>query len=65
MGNSVNPILLRPVLGIVLAIDSLLLKMDKFMSQLSSGHHAVSFPLLVAVIVSVKQLKNIHQKLRQ
>ena len=60
-----NHIHLRPVLGIVLDIDSLLLKMDKFMSQLSSGHHAVSFPLLVTVIVSVKQLKDIHQKLCQ
>ena len=38
ISNSVNPILLRPVLGIVLAIDSVLLKME-------SGHRAVSFLL--------------------
>ena len=43
MSNSVNPILLRPVLGIVLPIDSVLLKMEQLMSWLQSGHHAVSF----------------------
>ena len=32
MNYSVNPILLRPVLGIVLAIDSVLLKMEQLMS---------------------------------
>ena len=45
MSNSVNPILLRPVLGIVLPIDSVLLKMEQLMSWLQSGHHAVSFSL--------------------
>ena len=54
MINSVNPILLRPVLGIVLAIDSVLLKVEQLMSWLQSSHHAVSFSPLVAVIVSVK-----------
>ena len=34
MSNSVNPILLRLVLGIVLAIDSVLLKMEQLMSWL-------------------------------
>ena len=63
MSNSVNPILLRPVLGIVLAIDSILLKMEQFMSWLQSDHHAVSFFPLVAVTVSVKQLRNVHQTL--
>ena len=54
INSSVNPILLRPVLGIVLAIDSVLLKTEKLMSQLQSGHRAVSFFPLVVVIVSVK-----------
>ena len=62
MSNSDNPILLRLVLGIVLAIDSVLLKMDKLLSWLQSRHRAVSIknPLL-AVIVFVKQLRYLHQ----
>ena len=48
MNNSVNPILLRPVHGIVLAINSVLLKMEQFMSWLQSDCDAVSFFLLVA-----------------
>ena len=63
MSNSVNPILWRPVLGIVLAIDSVLLKMEQLMSWLQSALHAVSFFPLVAVIISVKQLRNMHQTL--
>ena len=35
--NDVNPILLRPVLGIVLNIDSVLLKMEQLMSWTQSG----------------------------
>ena len=42
MSNNVNPILLRPVLGIVLAIDSVLLRLEQLMSWLQSGHRAVS-----------------------
>ena len=64
MKNSVNPILLSPVLGTVLAIDSVLLKVEQLMSWLESGHHAVSFFPLVAVTVSVKQLRNVHQTLK-
>ena len=48
MSNSVNPILLRVVLRIVLAINSVLLKMEQLMSWLQSDHDAVSFFLLVA-----------------
>ena len=44
MGNSVNPILLRPVLGIVLAIDSVLLSMEQFIAWLRSSHPTVVFP---------------------
>ena len=55
MSNNVNLILLRPVLGTVPAIDSVLLKMEQLMSWLQSGHHAV--------IVSVKQLRNVHHLL--
>ena len=36
-GNNVNPILLRPVLGIVLNIDSVLLEMEQLMSWTQSG----------------------------
>ena len=48
MCDYVNPILLRPVHGIVLAINSVLLKMEQFMSWLQSDRDAVSFFLLVA-----------------
>ena len=63
MSSSINPILVRPALGAVLAIVSVLLKMQQFMSQLQSGHHAVSFFPLVAVTVSVKQLRKVHRTL--
>ena len=43
MSNNGNPILLRRVLGIVLAVDSVLLKLKQFMPWLQFGHHAVSF----------------------
>ena len=36
-GSDVNPILLRPVLGIVLNIDSVLLEMEQLMSWTQSG----------------------------
>lgn len=45
MNYSVNPILLRPVIGIVLAIDSVLLNMEQFTAWLQSSHPAVVFPL--------------------
>ena len=60
MSNIVNLILLRPVLGTVLAIGSGLLRMEQLMSWLQSSHHAVSFFPLVAVTVPVKQLRNVH-----
>ena len=37
--------------------------MQQLMSWLQFGHHAVSFSPLVAVIVSAKQLRNVHQTL--
>lgn len=58
MSNNGNLILLSPVLGIVLAIDSVLLNMEQFMSWKQSGYHAVGFFSVVAVIGSVKQLRN-------
>lgn len=61
MSNNVNLILLRPVLGTVLAIDSVLLKMEQLMPWIQSGYHAVSFFSMVAVIGSVKQLRNVCQ----
>ena len=63
MTSSVNPILLRPVLGITLPIGSVLLKIEQFMLWLQSAHHADGFFPLVAVIVSVKQLRSVHQTL--
>ena len=60
ISNSVNPILLRPVLGTVLATDSVLFKNEHFMPWL---HHTVSFSPLVAITVYVKQLRNVHQTL--
>lgn len=41
MSDSVHLILLRPVLGIVLARDSVLLRMERLRSRLQPGHHAV------------------------
>ena len=59
MSDGVNPIFLRSLLGIVLAIDSVLLKMKPVISWLKSNH-TISFSPLVAVIVSLKQLRNMH-----
>lgn len=56
-----TPFSLKPVLGIVLVIDLALVEMEQLMSWLQSCHHAVSFFLLVAVMVSVKQLKDVRQ----
>ena len=50
ISSNLNPILLKPVLGIVLAIYLILLKMDQFMPWLQAGCHAVSFFPLVAVL---------------
>ena len=62
MSNRVNPILLGPGLRTVLAIDTVFLELEQFMLQIQSGHHHVlsSFPL-VLLIISVKQLRNLHQ----
>lgn len=55
------PISLRPVPGIVQAIESALLKIQQLMSWLPSGYHIVSFfPLMVVIIVSAKQLRKVH-----
>ena len=62
MNNNVNPILLKPDLGIVLARHSRLLKMEPLRSWLQSGHHTVFYPL-VLVTVSVKQFRNVHRTL--
>ena len=35
--------------------------MQQFMSWLQSGHHAVRFSPLVAIIVSAKHLRNMHE----
>ena len=45
MTSSINPILLRLVLRMVLAIDPVLLKTDQLLSWLQSGHHAISYVL--------------------
>ena len=42
-GSDVNPILLRPVLGIVLNIDSVLLEMEQLMSWTQSGSSCSQF----------------------
>ena len=57
------PILLRQILGIVQAIDLVLLNMEQLMSWLQSGHHAVSFFQLMVVIISARQLPSGHQTL--
>ena len=45
---------LRPVLRTALAMASVLLKMERLMSRLQSGHHAVTIFPLVAVTVFIK-----------
>ena len=65
MSSSVNLILLRPVLGMLLTIDSFVLKMEQLISQLQSGHHAVGVSPLVAVIIPVRQLRNVYYRLFQ
>lgn len=64
VSSSVNPLLLRAVLGIVLATESALLKLKQPMSWLQSAHHAGSFSPLLAVRVCVKQLRSVHLTLR-
>lgn len=62
MSNSVNPVLLGPVLRTMLAIDTVFLELEQFMLQIqSSHHHVLSFSPLVLLITSVKQLRNLHQ----
>ena len=63
MSSSVDLILLRAVFGMLLTIDSFVLKMEQLISQLQSVHHAVGVSLLVAVIIPVKQLRNVYQTL--
>lgn len=63
MNSNVHPILLRPVLGTVLAIHSALFRIELILLWMQSGHHTVSIFLLVAVTVSVKQFRNMHQTL--
>jgi len=41
--NNINPFLVRSVVGIVLAMGSILLKLEQLTSWLQSGHHAVNF----------------------
>lgn len=59
MNNSINLILSRAVLETVLTVDLVLLKMGQFMSWLQCGHHTVRLFPLVAVSVSVKQLRSV------
>ena len=63
MSNSINLILSKAVLEIVLTVDLVLLKMGQFVSWLQSDHYTVRLFPLVAVLVSVKQLRNVHQTL--
>lgn len=64
MSNHVHLVLLRSVLGIMLTIDSVLLETEGGASGMAAvWHHTVFFFPLVAVMVAVKQLKNMHQML--
>lgn len=63
MSNGINLILSKAVLEIVLTVDLVLLKMGQFVSWLQSDHYTVRLFPLVAVLVSVKQLRNVHQTL--
>ena len=62
--SSVNYLILRPVLRIVLGMDLVMLRMEQLTPWLQSVHHAVSFFPQVIVSVSAKQLKNVHQTLK-
>ena len=61
--SSINSLILRPVLRIVLGMDLLMLKMEQLTSWLQSVHHAVSFFPQVVITVSAKQPKNVRQTL--
>ena len=63
MSNNVNPIVLRPVLGIVLAIDSVLLKMEQLCHGYSLVIMQLAFFLWRQLQLSIKQLRNVHQTL--
>ena len=63
MSNSINLILSRAVLEIVLTVGLVLFEMGQFMSWLQSRDHTVRLFPLVAVSVSVKQLRNVYQTL--
>ena len=54
---------LRRISRSMQVIDSVLPKMEQLVSRLRSGHHAVSFFPLLVVLVSAKQLRNVHQTL--
>ena len=61
MSNNVSPLLVRSVVGIVLAMRSILLKLEQLTSRLQYGHYAVNFFFIFFVfwwqfIVSIKQL---------
>ena len=43
MSNNVSPILVRSVVGTVLAMGSILLKLEQLTSRLQYGHYAVNF----------------------
>ena len=65
MTNNMNSTLLRPVLGIVLAMDAMLLKMKQLMSFTAAiwSSMQLAFLSLGAVIEPVRQLRNVYQTL--
>ena len=65
MTNNMNSTLLRPVLGIVLAMDAMLLKMKQLMSFMAAIWSSMQLALLSlgAVIEPVRQLRNVYQTL--
>ena len=61
--SQLTPVSLRPAPGAVQTTSAAPLKTEALLSRLQSGHHAVSFFPLVAVLASARQLRNVHQTL--
>ena len=61
--SNVNLLLSRPFLGLVLVLDSVLLKVEQLTSWLQSHPQKVWLFPPVIVTVSVKQLRSRHQLL--
>lgn len=64
MRNNANPLLWRLVPGTMLVVDPVLLKVEQPVPGMQSDRHAGSLSPLVAATVSGKQLRSLHEPLK-